>query len=635
VKTKPAIYRSELSLHMLVALALVSVLSPALNAQQTEFSEASPLEFMSPVTTEQAAWTTRDGPQASARSSLQMSPELAAQALSVIPPQLQNSRNAKLEPYRVRAETLTDAAATFGDETTIGEPLQFDAWWEPHVKSPLGLASNSISVDVGGLTQTALTLSPVVRSVLTEPQILQHDVIIENAAFDSLAFIEGKFADTDDPVGSALTTGNSSRRFRDDTFTSSAGVRKRSQEGGSLEIAQRGGFQSNNSSFLVPNPQGTTRLEFNFTQPLRRDRGRAVNQTRILLAELDVQLANAEVRQDLENHLLDVTRGYWALFQARAEWLQRYRLYERAVRLREVLAAREAVDSNQRQILRAEAAVASRQSDLLRIETRIRNAQARLRTLTGDPRLRETSLWELVPLESPLSSPIAVSQRDATITALDNRSDLAEAIRKIQATTARIGVAKNQVLPRLDLILHSHIAGLEANSNTFGAFGNQFSDGRPSYAAGLVYESPFGNRAAQARLARNRLELTRAMRDFEQTTEEAFTEVEVAVRETQTAYGEMVVKKHAIDAAMREIAYLEQRWQLLPDRNDSPVLLLEDLLDAQERLADEERAFVTAQVGYALSWVQLRKSMGVLLRFNDPEAPLSLSANQPTTDTLR
>lgn len=54
----------------------------------------------------------------------------------------------------------------------------------------------------------------------------------------------------------------------------------------------------------------------------------------------------------------------------------------------------------------------------------------------------------------------------------------------------------------------------------------------------------------------------------------------------------------------------------MPDPNESAVLLIEDLLDAQERLADEERALVRAQVAYALSWVQLRKAMGILLRFD-------------------
>lgn len=607
-------------MRFMVAFGAALILANIANAQQNGEVIRPALPYTSDESVTPDGRAVSDDGDLISEEAIHSFPNRAAKVLSNIPPPLRNSYNsARLNAFRDRADAL--------DEHTQQQPAQqmggytdFNAWWEPSVLSPIGLANEFIPVDVGGLTITALSLSPFVRSVLTEPKILQNDVIVENAAFDSLAFIEGKFADTDDPVGSALTTGNNSRRFRDDTLTSAAGIRKKSQSGGALELVQRGGFQSNNSTFLIPNPQGTTRLEVNFTQPLRRDRGSAVNLTRVLLAHLDVQVANAEVRQDLESHLTDVTRGYWTLYQARAEWLQRCRLYDRAAQLRDVLKARRTVDSHERQILRAETAVASRKSDLVRIETRIRNAQAHLRTLTGDVRLKEAAQWELIPQERPLDSLIFVSQRDATITALDNRSDIAESIRKIQATTARVGAARNQVLPRLDMILHSHIAGLDANRNTFGALGNQFADGRPSIAGGLLYESPFGNRAAQARLARNRLELTRALYDFEQTTEAAFTDVEVAVRETQTSFAEMTVKKQAIAAAEREVAYLEQRWQLLPDPNESAVLLIEDLLDAQERLADEEREFVTAQVGYALSWVQLRKSMGVLLRLDDYQA---------------
>ncbi len=523
----------------------------------------------------------------------------------------------QLQSYRDRAEQLDSAPLLAIDDVVAGDVIEFDAWWEPKVASPLGFADEVMQVDVAGLTQTALSLSPFVRGVLTEPKIRCNDLVIENAAFDSLAFIEGKFADTNDPVGSALTTGNNSTRFEDDTLTSAAGLRKKSRTGAAWDLTQRSGFQSNNSTFLIPNPQGTTRLEANFTQPLMRDRGRAVNETRIILAQIDVNLATAEVRQDLQEHLIEVTAAYWSLFQSRAEWLQRQRLLNSAAEIRDVLKARGAVDSHQRQILRAEAAVASRQSDLIRTETRIRNAQARLRMLTGDPMLAQSGRWELIPSDRPLAMPVALSQRDATITALDHRPDITESIRKIQATSVRVGAAKNQVLPRLDLILHTHVAGLDARRDTFGAFANQFSQGRPSYAAGMLYEVPIGNRAAEARLARNRWEMMRSMYDFQQTTEEAFTEVEIAVRETQTAYAEMVAKKQSIDAATREVAYLKHRWELLPDPNESAVLLIEDYLDAQERLADEEGSLVAAQVNYALSWVQLRKSMGVLLRFDD------------------
>ena len=47
------------------------------------------------------------------------------------------------------------------------------------------------------------------------------------------------------------------------------------------------------------------------------------------------------------------------------------------------------------------------------------------------------------------------------------------------------------------------------------------------------------------------------------------------------------------------------------------------MLDSQERLADEESAFVRAQVAYALSWIQLRRATGVLLKFDQANQSVS------------
>ena len=541
----------------------------------------------------------------------------------------------QLDQYRVRAAEISDADA--GTSTDLTLPVASEEiWWQEMVASPIGLSRRTLPVDLNGLTQTALACSPLVKSILTEPRIRRSDLVVADAEFDTTAFIEGNFADTNEPVGSLLTTGNDATRFRDQTFSSAAGLRKRSRAGGSLELVQRGGFQANNSSLLDPNPQGTTRLEINFTQPLLKDHGRAVNNTRVLLAQIDIELAKSDVRSELEKHLVDVTRAYWDLFGARAGWLQRNRLLEGAIDLHAILVARDSVDSLKRQILRAEVAVASRRSDLVRAETRIRNAQARLRVLTGDPRLVQSAAWELTPQESPLSMPVSLSTKEATITALDNRPDIAKSIRQIQSVSARVGAARNQVLPRLDMILSTYVAGLDPQRDTFGAFVNQFSDGRPSYAAGLLFEVPLGNRAGRARLERGRWELTRAIHDFQQTTDVAFTEVEVAVRETHTALGEMVTKQQAIEAASHEVSYLNQRWKLLPDPGESAVLLIENLLDAQERLADEERGFVQAQMAYAMSWVLLRQAMGVLLRFESvPEDCMIVAEDVPHSGAAR
>lgn len=487
-------------------------------------------------------------------------------------------------------------------------------WWEPLVSQPMLVSSRTQGIDAAMLAELSLTSSPYVQGLLTEPKIKCNDVVVADAAFDSTSFIDARFTGTNDPIGSILTTGDDSTRFRDDLFASSIGLRKLNRSGSNVELTQRGGFQHNNSTFLIPNSQGTSRLELSFSQPLMRDRGKAVNMTRVVLASIDVQLARSEVREKVQDHLVDVTRAYWDLYQTRAEFIQRSRLVHEAEKLHAMLLARSELDSQKRQVLRAEVALTRRRSELIRIRTRIANAQSRLRLLTGNASLMDASNWELLPQDQPLNQPIVLSKRQAALTALDNRPDIAQSLRAIQAVSSRVGAARNQVLPRLDLILSGYVAGLDDKSNTFGAIGNQFTDGGPGFAAGIVFERPLGNRASEARYQRSRWELTRSVFEFQQTTETAITEVEIAVRETKATYAELAARIRSVQAAGAEVDYLYQRWKWLPDPSESAVLLIEDLLDAQERSADEERSVVAAQAAYAMSWINVRKAMGVLMQ---------------------
>ena len=61
--------------------------------------------------------------------------------------------------------------------------------------------------------------------------------------------------------------------------------------GGRVELAQRYGYQRNNSDFLIPNPQSTTQLALRFSQPLLRGSGKFYNSSLIVLAEIDKAVA--------------------------------------------------------------------------------------------------------------------------------------------------------------------------------------------------------------------------------------------------------------------------------------------------------------------------------------------------------
>ncbi len=499
-------------------------------------------------------------------------------------------------------------------------PTDFIAWWDPLVRQSAGLAPNTVPVEVATLVQQALAHAPQVQVLQADPEVQYAIVHQEEAAFDWRTFLDAKYSDLNDPIGNTLTTGNNSNRFADNKVNSQGGFKRRTETGGEFQVAQSIGHQYNNSIFLQPNPQSTTRLELSFRQPLLSKAGTVYNQNQIVLAGINSNVASDETLQELQTHLFNVAEAYWSLYRARAEFFQRQKLLGSAQRVLQTLEGRNQVDTIPRQILRARAAVARAESRMQRAVTDIRNAESRLRLLVNDPSMLNSGPLEFTPAESPASMPSPSGLRETLETALVNRPDISRAIRQMRASSVRIGVSKSELLPRLDFLVTSYVAGLQNKTQIGDSLGNQFTNGRPGYTIGLEFEVPLGNRAAKAKMEQRQWELKRAISAFRVTVETSLTEVEIANREVDTAYREMLGKYQAMIAAQNEVAYLQDRFSVLPMIEDSTMLLLEDLLDGYERLADEESAFVKAQTSYALSIIELRRATGTLMRSRH-EAP--------------
>ncbi len=107
-----------------------------------------------------------------------------------------------------------------------------------------------------------------------------------------------------------------------------------------------------------------------------RGSGTVYNESRIVLAAVDRQAAEADLSMNLQDHLVAVYETYWQLYQTRAVRLQKEKLLQRALVIQKHLEARQAVDTTQRQVLRARAAVASRRSEIVRADMAIPPATA-------------------------------------------------------------------------------------------------------------------------------------------------------------------------------------------------------------------------------------------------------------------
>ena len=495
-------------------------------------------------------------------------------------------------------------------------PHGYQPWWAQENKSPIGLKASPMPVSLDGLIQRALTNSPHIQLAATGPHIQQAVLLEESARFDWRSFLEATYDDQNEPVGNSLTLGNNGSRLQQQEWSSEGGIRRQTRTGGEFELSQRLGTLQNNSTFLIPQDQGTSRIVLNYRQPLLRGRGRAVNESLIVLANIGLNTASDEFLAEIQQHLTDLTETYWELVRARSELLQRSKLLIQAQKVLTQLEGRAGVDALERQVFRARSAVAKRKAEIARSVTSVKNAESRIRLLVNDQQIINAATMELVPTDVPNIEHLGINLGDAISTALSNRPDISRSIREVKATSVQLGISRNDLLPKLDLLVGSYVAGLDDQFNIGGAWANQFSNGRPGFNVGFEFETAIGNRAAQARQSRRSWEANRAIHQFRAVVESGLTEVELAVREVQTAHLEMDGRYHAMVAAQKESSFLADRWQTLPDESDSVVLLLENLLDSQERLVNEEAAFSKAQFDYSVAVVKLKQATGTLFQVN-------------------
>ncbi len=528
-------------------------------------------------------------------------------------------------------QTLQQVQQNIAADLLHSANVSFDpGWWQPLVARPIRPEDPSAGLSLDDTLIRALDHSKQIQVFRELPLIRETAVVEADAAFDWTAFTEARWDDTTDPIGNSLTAGGDVQFFEDHRLSARAGLRRRTRSGADLELYQRLGFQDNNSQFFVPDPQGTARLNLSFTQPLMRGRGRQYNESLVLLAQIDKNVAEDEVQRQLQSHLLEVARSYWALFLERAVLYQKVNSYIRGKDVFERLNQRREVDARLTQIISAEATLKSRASELVRARAAVKNAESRLRSLVNDPTLCDV---EIIPIDMPVFESLPVELDESINIAFQKRPELKQAIKNIKAASVRLQMAKHELLPVLDLVTNFYLSGLEGQGQAFDAWANQFDTGRPSYGFGLEYEIPVFNRAANARHRRRQLEIRQLRNQYATTLETVRFEVEVAARECMTSQTELSTKQQAMQARAAQLNALTKRWQQLPGEDVTASLALENLLIAQDALAAAEYEYLQSQLTFKLSIFNLKRATGTLMESRPIEVCPTGVENEPVTQT--
>ena len=507
-------------------------------------------------------------------------------------------------------------------------------WWKSLVAQPLNPQNNSQAVDTNGLVLETLRRSPRIKAVSKTPLIRELQVVEADAEFDPVTFLQSQFQDRNDPVGNSLTTGGDDF-LRDNIWSAEGGIRRRLRNGADYELSQTLGFQNSNSTFFTPQDQGTATLALNVTQPLLRGRGEYVNQAQILIAQSTGGAAWDTFKSELQQELEGMVSAYWDLYLQRSIYLQKKRNVERGQVMLDRLNGRRELDANAVQIARARSAVLTRKTELANAFRDVRNAETEIRRRIADQNWLASQSIELLPAEMPYAQANDLQLEQVVYTALENRPEIAEAIRRIRIAGVQRDVSSNDLLPELSFLFGTYVSALRGDTGIGNAFQDQFGQVRPGYTVGLEFELPYRNRAARSRLQQRSLQFKRLQNELEDVIQSVIAESQVAARQVSSAFETLTAAEQAVKAAKSDLELNEQRWESFAliegdiAEGQSPTTVLDQLLDSQERLAQSENVYSQAEQELKVAEITLQRIMGTLLLHQQVDFSRSVTNDSP------
>ena len=254
---------------------------------------------------------------------------------------------------------------------------------------------------------------------------------------------------------------------------------------------------------------------------------------------------------------------------------------------------------------RAQSGITSSRNALL-------DQQNRLLESLNDPNLPLGRDWEIVPVDRPVLTYQALDYGDSLKAAMRRRPEIIAQQIRVDTAGIAVGVAHNQVLPRLDVFVLQETTG--AGSAEHSAWDRQWHNDTINYSAGLTFEVPLGNRAAQAGLRRRRAEQRQANAQLDSIEEQVLADVRISLDGMKHAHEEIGSSRETALAESRTLqAY---RAQTEAETGTTPGFL-DRTLRAQERMANALLQLAQDINRYNIAIMDSQRARGTLLQYDN------------------
>jgi len=442
-----------------------------------------------------------------------------------------------------------------------------------------------------------------IRSEGFNPAISATDVLAAEAQFDAVYFLEAQYNDLDQPTPTQLVGGQT------DTRTLVTGLSKLMPTGATVTGSYNLRRTFTDNQFVTLNPAFNSDFVVELRQPLLRGFGVDRNRSVIDLAVNKQRFDKEEFRRQVREVLAKVEQTYWQLVQARRDVVIQRELVKQTEETLAFLKIRLDYDVYRVQISRVEALLGTRRAEYEAILRRVGDLEDQLKNLMNDPDLNLGEDIEIVPTDLPVVQPFVVDRVAEVQAALNNRAEMRQAKLNLDNTRINVSVAKNDALPKLDLVFRYTVSGLGTNAGE--SFDKMSGNNFLSYFVGVSFEYPLGNRAARAAIKRRLLERDQAITELKRVIEGIIFEVNTAVRALERTFVQLAPSRAGVQAAEENLeAIVARKISLSPE-------YLEVRLRAQETLADARRGLLNALVNYNISIVELERAKDTLLEYNN------------------
>ena len=440
------------------------------------------------------------------------------------------------------------------------------------------------------------------------PKIATEDIIIQKAVFDPVFSLTADANRTVTPVASLLTGVAQMQKSKIENRDLNGSLTQKLPTGASYTLSLTNNRRQTNSLNDLVNPAYKTFLTLSVTQDILKNFGVEVNTAPIKIARNNQAISVTQLRLQANQVITNVHTAYWNLVFA----IENLEVQRRSLRL-----ARDLEELNKArvragvaapvEVTQAEAQAAAQLQNVILAEKAVKDAEDQLKLIINIPDGERIWARSIIPADGPPFDVVRVETEASIQEALEKRPEYAAAKLTLQNNDLNLRVARNQLLPSLQL---QGSVGLNGLNDSLGSDYSRLASGDfPSWSAALVLEYPLGNRSARSALVQARLSYDQSMTSLLNLKRQIVSQVREGVRRIEAD-----VRRVEATRAARALA--EEQLRVERKRLEAGVTTTFNVLSFQRDLAAAQASEIQAITTYNQDLANLELVKGTVLEKN-------------------